>query len=193
MWKKDPALFPLPIMLLTFWDTTGISWSASIGDIKGRLGETKMDYTKILDGVEEGLPIAIRQSNSMGHLCGYVGVGKKHPWYKILYHQCLKGCPSEPSSIKPSMPMWYCDCPSPERLVEVHGGLTYSEMGTGKYLPRGYWWFGFDCAHAWDIVPKMGYNSPDAIYRDEKYVGAEVRKLANQLKAINDAVSKGVK
>lgn len=35
--------------------------------------------------------------------------------------------------------------------VACHGGLTYSAAGTGD-LPDGYWWYGYDYAHAGDYV-----------------------------------------
>ena len=33
--------------------------------------------------------------------------------------------------------------------VDVHGGFTYSQEGDG-YFPVGYWWYGWDYAHAGD-------------------------------------------
>lgn len=60
--------------------------------------------------------------------------------------------------------------------------------------PTEVWWFGFDCAHAWDLVPGMeammkkvngGFSRPkNDIYRDFEYVQNEVRNLARQLAAM---------
>lgn len=58
--------------------------------------------------------------------------------------------------------------------VEVHGGLTFSEMS-----PDGYWKVGFDTFHASD-GSEGDYN-----YRDMAYVFAECEKLAFQLKELN--------
>lgn len=79
-----------------------------------------------------GYKCLILRHDEMGHLCGYVGVPKGHLCYGKSRHY-----------------MPYEDLLS----VSVHGGLTYSEEGDGIYWALGYWWFGFDCAHAWDQVP----------------------------------------
>ena len=56
--------------------------------------------------------------------------------------------------------------------------------------PDDVWWFGFDCAHAGDICPKMssyGIRSMSGdhgeVYRDIAYVAAECAALAQQLAA----------
>lgn len=107
-------------------------------------------------------------------LCGYVSVSEGHPLFGADY-----GIPD----------------------VDVHGGLTYAEKtlptadreATADFDPV--WWFGFDCAHAWDFVPRM--DDPDTdfnrrhpefrtlalnkTYRDFAYVKAETMRLADQL------------
>ena len=55
-------------------------------------------------------------------------------------------------------------------LFFCHGGLTY---GSGKG------WFGFDCTHAGDWMPKYPPHEGD-IYRDINYVRAECTRLARQ-------------
>lgn len=133
-----------------------------------------------------GLRCLILRHDEMKHLCGYVGVPKNHPWYGIDYNQCLRGCEGKPSFISPSIInypcTWESDHESPEKLIDVHGGLTFSGMGDGKQRPAGYWWFGFDCAHAWDVVPnlKIPYLTEEA-YRNFAYVRAEIKRLAEQL------------
>lgn len=70
------------------------------------------------------------------------------------------------------------------RHAEVHGGLTYCgklHRPTGGAY-RGLW-VGFDCAHAWDIIPKLQFNGDDAVYRDFAYVRGECAGLAKRLKA----------
>jgi hypothetical protein len=84
--------------------------------------------------------------------------------------------------------------------IEVHGGLTFAHgCGHGDDPAKGIchisaegepdhvWWFGFDCAHAWDLCPGYERDRPwteDSVYRDQRYVEGEVRKLARQLKAL---------
>jgi hypothetical protein len=79
--------------------------------------------------------------------------------------------------------------------VDVHGGLTYADrcQGTICHVPESgrshdVWWFGFDCAHAFDLAPMLTkYRTPHdnaafrEVYRDLRYVKAEVTSLAKQL------------
>lgn len=56
------------------------------------------------------------------------------------------------------------------------------------------WWFGFDCAHAYDVLPKRKLwrldpdipeqEIPGEEYRDMAYVEAQVASLAKQLAAV---------
>lgn len=67
-------------------------------------------------------------------LNGYIGVPKRHPWYKHPYWQ-------HPS-------------------LEAHGGLTFSGWCRGfQYDPNpfwsNWWYFGFDTAHFMDYVPGL--------------------------------------
>ena len=76
---------------------------------------------------------------------------------------------------------------------EAHKGITFA--GVLPCLPPGFWWFGFDCAHAGDLIPMMapgGIPELDALlaglrtlgeYRDFAYVTAELHGLAEQLAA----------
>lgn len=104
----------------------------------------------------------------MGALCGYVGVPPDHPWHGQDY-----GIPD----------------------VEAPGGLTYADACAGNIChvplpgePDGVWWFGFDCAHSWDIVPGMikylgmGGGLGES-YKDIGYVQRACASLADQLKA----------
>lgn len=57
--------------------------------------------------------------------CGYIGVRPNHPLYKIKYKNV--------------------------ESVSAPGGLTFSNFGDGKVLPKNKtWWFGFDTMHFWD-------------------------------------------
>jgi hypothetical protein len=131
-----------------------------------------------------GLPGLIVR-NPYGALCGYVGVANEHPFYGKSYN---------------------------DLDVEVHGGLTYADAcqvdGPICHVPEpgepdDVWWFGFDCAHAYDLVPGLITDPTDSLivslytsferlgdlasdrdtYRDINYVRNEVENLANQLVA----------
>jgi hypothetical protein len=96
----------------------------------------------------------------LGHWCGYVEVPEWSHLFGVNYDE---GAVSD---------------------VEVHGGLTFSDPA--HWLsPESGWWFGFDCAHASDLVPgmfeKYGVEIPGAVYRNVAYVEAEVKSLAEQL------------
>ncbi|HEX7788423.1 MAG TPA: hypothetical protein VF653_19540 [Methylomirabilota bacterium] len=120
-----------------------------------------------------GLPcLIVRNTAVTGALCGYVGVARGHPAYE-------KACDDVP--------------------VAVHGGLTYSDRCTPEADPSRHichvvepgedddvWWLGFDCAHAFDISPKMRRHAGE-VYRDWAYVEREVLSLAEQLAAMVSA------
>ena len=107
--------------------------------------------------------------NRLGVWCGYVAVLRGHPWYDKE------------------------DCPA-----EAHGGITYGDRCQGKicHSPQpgesdDVWWIGFDCAHAWDVIPELlKYSShghrrwppedSDTTYKDLAWVTAEVERLADQ-------------
>lgn len=69
--------------------------------------------------------------------------------------------------------------------IECHGGLTYANITGELYC------IGFDCGHAWDLIPmhhtalfsnipSIGMN--EVIYRNFEYVTNEVKNMARQLK-----------
>jgi len=118
-----------------------------------------------------GLPCLIVRQPSIGHLCGYVGVTKDHPFFGLGF---------DDDKVK----------------IDVHGGLTFSNscqdrndnQGVCHIVQEGedddVWWFGFDCGHAWDLAPKDPYPGidPHAVYRNIEYVKSEIKDLAKQLK-----------
>lgn len=116
--------------------------------------------------------LIVRNGETLGHLCGYVGVTEGHPAFEKHYDGVDVRC---------------------------HGGLTYSdfcmkdadeaesichkvETGDNDRV----WWLGFDCAHYQDLSPGMRRYSAQSedVYRDLAYVEAECAELAAQLKAI---------
>lgn len=122
--------------------------------------------------------------NSLGNLCGYVGVPPEHPLHAIGYSSCPIGCGED-----------WCRH-SPQAVIDVHGGLTYSafcDKGDAIcHVPlngraENVFWFGFDCAHSGDLTPSVcrfqGALSQVEQYRNVKFVRTQCEKLAQQLKA----------
>lgn len=107
-----------------------------------------------------GYKCLVLRHDVLGHLCGYVAMPKGH----LCYGKDFERIPYE--DLFP---------------VRAHGGLTFSREGDGEYFPEGYWWLGFDCAHAWDVVPHMPFTFPDGRYRNFQYVKQETMDLAVQL------------
>jgi hypothetical protein len=111
----------------------------------------------------------------MGALCGYVGVTPDNPAYQVNYW-------NDNTAVGNMV-----------RNIDVHGGLTYSDLGDGDYRPAGLWWFGFDCSHSGDISPGMlehrltmlGYEQ----YRNFSYVTQHTEALAKQLAHIAEIVT----
>lgn len=114
-----------------------------------------------------GLPCLMVRS-SLGNWCGYAAVPPGHPFHGQHYD-------------KPD--------------VEAHGGLTYGGACAGSIChvpkpgePDDVWWFGFDCAHAYDVVPEIRHRLGGIFggdkYRNVVYVRHQVERLAEQLAAI---------
>jgi hypothetical protein len=138
-------------------------------------------------GREAGLPWRIWR-NRLGVLCGYVGVPNGHP----LGESKLKREPLWGDEPHDASYDWWEE----QHQIEVHGGLTFSMQGDGERWPKGYYWLGFDCGHAWDFVPAFherfshekwyGELHQKEVYRDEDYVEEECRSLARQIRAVMD-------
>lgn len=62
--------------------------------------------------------------------------------------------------------------------IVVHGGLTFSGLIEGDY------YLGFDCSHAWDLLPGLPGLSEDGVYRTVEFVKAECTRLAAQVHAL---------
>jgi len=142
--------------------------------------ELKIDKSKWSDGPwmhepdrmqwrHEGLDCLIVR-NTVGALCGYVGVPPGHAIHEVDYAGVHEQFPD----------------------VSVHGGLTYADKCQGPicHVPEpgqsdDVWWLGFDAAHIGDLIPgRLGDDWPlfkDDVYRDLAYVTREVNQLAEQL------------
>lgn len=135
-----------------------------------------------LEWRHRGLPCLMVRNVEIGNWCGYVAVPPGHPWH---------GKTDETID------------------ADVHWGLTYT-AGCGGHVchvpqlgePVDVWWLGFDCAHAYDVMPftaklkrshgidfGAAYADAEAAglpavrYRDVAFVRAECERLADQVLA----------
>jgi hypothetical protein len=110
--------------------------------------------------------------NMAGAWCGYVAVDDKHPLYGVAY-------------TAPELD----DAPA-------HGGLTYSGAAheLSALVQAGFvrnadtasaWLFGFDCCHAFDLMPavSIGFDGAGENYRPLGYVKSQCEELASWLNA----------
>lgn len=120
-----------------------------------------------------------------GKRCGYVGIPDKHPLYGCNYHEQSPVLKVNLDRSTEKMSPWLVFCSSgkkpeelntPEMVLEVHGGITFSNRAV--FHPNvedspetPLWWFGYDCAHACDE------DDP----KDLSYCEAECESLATQL------------
>lgn len=108
-----------------------------------------------------GLPcLAVRHPDN-GHWCGYVGVNPGHPLHGHKYTEI-------------------------DDVIDVHGGLTYSDEcepseepgrgvchvpGPGE--PDHVWWFGFDCMHYNDVSPGFEQRMKDVNERMREMIDSD--------------------
>ena len=184
-----------------------------------RLWESEPDS---LDFEAEGLPCVMQRNPKWGTWCGYVGIGKDHPLHGLPTNHLLK-LPSswfDGRSLKQgygpfdlflhliSGPASITDACPISLAFEVHGGVNFAEDQPPGRKPDGRWWFGFDCGHAGDYIPRGGDFSrvmddvvdsmPEeardimrkivfgdmGVYRDQQYVVGECQSFAAQLIAV---------
>jgi hypothetical protein len=148
---------------------------------------------------EEGLICLVLRMAHSGCLNGYVAVPRKHPLYGMSYED--KVLVKDPDKIEfngnylSALTLALGDGPKNrvplDLLFNVHGGLTFSnnmELVKGDVFGEKLWWFGFDTAHAGDMVPE--YDAlVEGVYRDMDYVVEETKKLAKQLASFEKDMS----
>lgn len=110
-----------------------------------------------------GLP-ALARRTEMGHWCGYVAVPPGHALHGVSAGSVVND-------------------------GGVHGGLTYAARCQDEIChvpapgePDDVWWFGFDCAHSFDMIPAHPF--PDLGWRTYKtldFVRGECERLAAAL------------
>lgn len=130
-----------------------------------------------------------------GHLCGYLGVPKGHPWYELHYddiqadvHGGLTFAGGEYIRLTPSEE-WlnrFCSMsrmPTTEELDALNALPIWTTVTRDTPFPHetglSLWWVGFDCAHEGDFIPGA-HTSLTGVYRDEAFVREELDKLATQ-------------
>ncbi|HMJ16601.1 MAG TPA: hypothetical protein VK524_34540, partial [Polyangiaceae bacterium] len=109
-----------------------------------------IDELDTLEWKRRDLHCVVKRHSQLGYLQGFVGVPETHPFFG----------------------KWHTDVAS---LVDVHGGLVYS-AGCSHC---GIWWFGFDCGHAFDVMPAIA--KAVASYKNLEFVRQGVDMLAVQL------------
>lgn len=147
-----------------------------------------------------GLYCCILRNMLFGNLNGYVSVGEDHPFYgknwmdkivvddlsKVKYNGNIIGyflmdqTEADLNIINLSM------------YLNAHCGVNFSRdyiYGLDDTILGKRWWFGFDTAHAGDLLPfeldMPGFpvGRRHGVYRDFEYVENEVMNLADQLVA----------
>lgn len=131
-----------------------------------------------------GLP-SIVIMNTIGFRCGYVGVPATHPLYGVNYGKVSEALLNEDG-----------EQTTPEAEFNVHGGLTFSGWaGLLSEDCQDFWWFGFDCGHAYDLpspeyIAKISAISPISaglydqkmgVHRSNEFVQQHCEELAMQL------------
>jgi hypothetical protein len=129
-----------------------------------------------LEFKHKGLDCLLSRNPKMFHWCGYVAVPKGHPLFGKHYNDLDD--------------------------IEVHGGLTFSSECEGMvcHVPKAgeddeVWWFGWDAAHLYDLIPTMLKFSLEhkmpafadekkCLYKDVNFVTEQTIFLADQLAKI---------
>lgn len=106
------------------------------------------EFLRVTDWREDGLWVIIYSLGGR-NFCTYIGIPVDHPLAGFSYE----------------------DLPS----IDCHGGLTYAQAGEGgKWRPEGYYWYGWDYAHAgdktWygDDTPKFDFDEKDWTLKEVK-------------------------
>lgn len=153
------------------------------------------------DWTAHGLPCRMYRNRSHAW-CGYVGVPKDHPWFGKSYSDRVEA-PERllkrdidvdkvgainllcSSMSEDDLKAGICDI---VLLIDVHGGLTYSDNRCPGHDDEGLWWFGFDCSHCDDVSPRYDRDGEHGkVYRTADWVGRECESLAAQLSRLSES------
>jgi hypothetical protein len=121
--------------------------------------------TPLLDFEHAGVRCLVIEG-PVGALCAYVGVPADHP---------LAG----KSDTDPALDD-----------LSVHGGLTFADEGDGRYRPAGWYWYGWDYAHAGDLIPGLHAYPGDRAWTVGE-VEAEARAAAEVFAVIAQRAVEG--
>jgi hypothetical protein len=100
--------------------------------------------TVLAEGFDQGARWLVLRGPAS--LCAYIGLPVDHPLVRASAS--------------------YDDLP-----LDVHGGLTYSNEGDGKHHPAGWFWWGWDYAHAGDRCTydlESGRNADEHLWTIEE-------------------------
>ena len=133
----------------------------------------------------------------LGAWAGYVRVSPGHPLFGVDYDdeaKCLNDARDsmmeKPLPDQPSMGLLLGVLSgnvkvSPGAILDVHGGITWANRASGgSTATEGEWWFGFDCSHLYDLQPYIKREFHEGVYRNQAYVEAQCRQLAEELAAL---------
>lgn len=158
--------------------------------------------------VEFGYPCMIVPNRMLGFRCGYVGVPVSHIFHGSAYNYTKYLSKKEILSTGWSDKLKVFLLSNPDYglliddIIQVHGGLTFSEYWEGPELENKdywtkHWFFGYDCGHYTDkmdinLIPKnlpedqarfimQRYKSDKGTVRTLKYCVDQCKSLARQL------------
>ena len=107
--------------------------------------------------LSHGLKCAVTLPHKFRHRCGYVRVPPSHPLFHALHDD--------------------------DSLVDVHGGVTLTELEPCVHEDGQGLWLGFDCGHAGDALYDPAANLADCKSAEERFsleMGLEMQaKLAS--------------
>ena len=130
----------------------------------------------------------------VGALCGYVGVPKGHPYFGKGYGEV---------DITVHGDLTFAGPCRPSEKGEAHGICHATERAANAEV----WWFGFDCAHCFDLAPNMYppevrkalgetievaeklHRELNPVYRNFQYVQEECKKAAAQFAKVEKYIT----
>ena len=99
------------------------------------------NFEPLAAGIFLGLFYEVWANKKRGHRCGYVGIPKGHPWFKL-----------ETRHIGENDPCGECGREAPEEWrgsVSVHGGISYGALVDDVYV------IGFSCDNTSDLADRL--------------------------------------
>lgn len=127
------------------------------------------DRESPIESLKEMMPdmhilCVVVEHEHLGHLCGYVEVPEGHQYHGKDYDEF-------------------------DDEIDVHGGLTYADMGGSWMGVKDVGWlFGFDCAHSGDWFKlAMSFDDRSLKKWTVEEVELGVRSLARQLRSLEKA------